>query len=279
MFHKQSSSEDLNLEFLPITFFISFIVSGLLWKAMREQRWFKKILFYKFPKYLRPISYQHRFINLYYNRLTNEERKKFEWRAYYFLDTTDITFKNFSPTDIVNINSVRYLIASVATQMTLFLPEDCFDAFHKMIIVPDKYYSKQTGRFHFGETNPGKGVIILAYSNLTRGFEQAKDGVNLLMHELAHAIWLEHHHLGYQIFDDLHLEKYKQLAYKEMMLAENETHHFFRKYAFANEEEFFAVATENFFERPSDFKLAQPELYQAMVNLFNQDTLHLQTKL
>ena len=52
-----------------------------------------------------------------------------------------------------------------------------------------------------------------------------------------------------------------------------------RKYAFANEEEFFAVATENFFERPSDFKLAQPELYQAMVNLFNQDTLHLQTKL
>jgi Mlc titration factor MtfA (ptsG expression regulator) len=31
-------------------------------------------------------------------------------------------------------------------------------------------------------------------------------------------------------------------------------------YAFENMEEFFAVAVENFFERPAEFKDAQPEL-------------------
>src|ERR1043165_8225359 len=102
-----------------------FIVVIVLWvfilPAIRSQRWFKKILFYYFPKFLRPLSPRLEPINVYYKKHTAEERKRFEWRVFYFIDTTDIEFRHFTVSQLVNYNEVRYLIASIATQMSLFL--------------------------------------------------------------------------------------------------------------------------------------------------------------
>ena len=51
----------------------------------------------------------------------------------------------------------------------------------------------------------------------------------------------------------------------------NDDQHFLRKYALTNKEEFFAVAVENFFERPAAFKTALPELYSILAKLLKQD--------
>jgi hypothetical protein len=45
----------------------------------------------------------------------------------------------------------------------------------------------------------------------------------------------------------------------------------FRTYAGTNEEEFFAVAVEYFFEQPQLFLKEQPELYDLMRKLLRQD--------
>lgn len=250
---------------------------AVVFGAMREQRWFKKILFYYFPRYLRPLSHQHKPINVYYKHLTPEERKSFEWRAYYFLNTTSIEFRGFSGTELINQNAVRYLIASVATQMSLFLTEDCFDAFNKIILYPDDYYSRITKQYHKGETNPAAGYIVLSYPSFRKGFETTTDGINLLLHELAHALWLENKFYDYEIFDPQALDHYQQIATEELTLLRESESHFLRKYAQTNPEEFFAVTVENFFERPAALKNALPHLYEAMVRLLNQDTLKLQS--
>lgn len=242
-----------------------------------EHRWFKKLLFYYFPRILRPLSPSHKFINVYYHKLSQEERKKFEWRAFYFLTTTKVEFRDFKSLEIINPNSIRYLIASVATQMTLFLPEDCFDAFDTIIIYPDKYFSRFTQKFHAGETNPSTGHILLSYPAFRKGFETTSDGVNLLMHELAHALWVEHSLLDYHIFDTEALNHYTEIAAREYQVMVTEENHFLRKYARTNPEEFFAVTVENFFERPAALKKALPHLYEAMARLLNQDTLNLQS--
>ena len=44
-----------------------------------------------------------------------------------------------------------------------------------------------------------------------------------------------------------------------------------RPYAATNETEFFAVAVENFFERPPALRRRHPELYRALSQFFNQD--------
>jgi len=243
--------------------------------AIQEQRWFKKILFYYFPKVLRPISYQLKPINVYYNKLTPEERKRFEWRAYYFLNTTNIEFRNFDGTRFVNFNAIRYLIASVATQMSLFLTEDCFDAFHRIIIYPDDYVSRVTNRVHKGETNPLAGYIVLSLKSLKQGFVTREDGINLLMHELAHALWLENQLLDYDIFEPEALKQYQEIAQLELHKLSEEGEHFLRKYARTNREEFFAVSVENFFERPGVFSAELPQLYTALTQLLKQDPLQL----
>lgn len=243
---------------------------------IRQQRWYKKLLFYYFPKYLVPLTPGLKPINVYYKKLTPEERKRFEWRVYYFITSTDISFRLFSPTQLINYHAARYLIASCATQLSLFLTEDCYDAFHKIIIYPDKYYSPITGQYHKGETNPGAGYIVLSWNSLNSGFANNTDGINLLMHELAHALWLENKLFDYEIFEAEALESYEVMAAvtKADMLASAQEH-FLRRYALTNEEEFFAVAVENFFERPVQFSAALPDLYATLVALFKQDPIKL----
>ena len=46
-------------------------------------------------------------------------------------------------------------------------------------------------------------------------------------------------------------------------------------YAGANEYEFFAVALEYFFEKPTEFKSALPDLYDTLKKLLNQDPISL----
>ncbi len=249
---------------------ISIIALPVTIVAMQEQRWFKKILFYHSPKYLRPISHKLKPINIYFNKLTVAKRQEFNWRAYYFLDTTRIEFYHFKATQLINYNAVRYLIASVATQMTLFLSEDCFDAFNKIIIYPDQYYSPLTGKYHKGETNPAAGLIILSWESFKSGFLNSNDGINLLIHEFAHALWLENKLYDYEIFSAKAFHQY-ELVSNKFLNEERDPTKFLRKYAYKNKEEFFAVAVENFFERPHIFKKELPILFGCMVSLFNQD--------
>lgn len=46
---------------------------------------------------------------------------------------------------------------------------------------------------------------------------------------------------------------------------------FFRAYAATNEQEFFAIAVENFFGRPAEFQAYAPELYDTLCLLLRQD--------
>ena len=263
-------------QFWTILFALFLLSSLIALPIIREQRWYKKLLFYYFPKYLVPLTPGLKPINVYYKALTPEERKRFEWLVYYFITSTEISFRQFKPTQLINYNAARYLIASCASQISLFLSEDCYDAFHKIIIYPDKYYSPITGQYHKGETNPGAGYIVLSWNSLNSGFANNADGINLLMHELAHALWLENKMFDYEIFEAEALESYEVMAAvaKANMQSSGEEH-FFRRYALTNDEEFFAVAVENFFERPVQFSTALPDLYATMVTLFKQDPIKL----
>lgn len=263
-------------QFGVILFAFSIFIVLITWPVIREQRWYKKLLFYYFPRFLVPLTPGLKPVNVYYKKLTPEERKRFEWRVYYFITSTEISFRQFKPTQLINYNAARYLIASCASQLSLFLSDDCYDAFYKIIIYPDKYYSPITGQYHKGETNPAAGYIVLSWNSLNSGFANNSDGINLLMHELAHALWLENKIFDYEIFEAEALEAYEVMAAvtkADMQASGHE--HFFRRYALTNEEEFFAVAVENFFERPVQFHAALPDLYVTLVALFKQDPIKL----
>ncbi len=210
-----------------------------------------------------------------YHKLDEADKRKFQWRAFYFLNTTTIKFKKFHGYARKDKEKIRHLLASVAAQMTLFLPEKCFLMIHTILVYPEAYYSRFSKKYHKGETNPAAGMIALSWTGIAEGIESPVDGLNLIIHEYAHALWLEHAITKYETFDPASADRFLAIATKELAEAAGKEDHFFRDYGLTNFHEFFAVAAENFFERPLEFEKRLPGIYKAMVSLYQQDPIRI----
>ena len=204
----------------------------------------------------------------YYNKIS--DKKLFERRVWDF-----IRYNKFVPRDLKVTLSLKSIIASHATQLALYLPEEAYDYYERIILYKDYYLSRVTNQYHKAEVNPGLKVIVFSVRAIYESVNRADDGINVMLHEFAHALWLEHKLMAseYRIFMERPFVETDLLMESELERSRQNEEHFFRKYAFANKAEFFAVSVENFFERPESFKDKLPELYQCLTRLFQQDPL------
>lgn len=242
----------------------------IFWPAILESTVVTRLLFYYSPKGVDP-RFMSAEINPYFQNLSDADRKKFAWRAYFFLDTTEIEFRGFQDFDSKKLESIKMLLASMAAQMTLFLPEDCFKMIHTIIVYREPFLSPFTKQYSKGETNPGAGLIVFALSGIQEGIQDPKDGLNLILHEYSHALWLEHERTSYQTFDPDTAESFEGIAEREFSRAKEGGPEFFRDYGLSDFNEFIPVVIENFFERPAELRKHYPELYRSMTKLFRQD--------
>jgi Mlc titration factor MtfA (ptsG expression regulator) len=144
--------------------------------------------------------------------------------------------------------------------------------FYRILVYANDYYSTITQRYHRGEVNT-RGFIVLSWSNLVAGYANNTDGRNLGLHEMAHALKIvdAFHSEEQNFFDRKTFIQFINHARAEMMRIEMGEESFFRDYAASNDHEFFAVAVENFFERPNEFRDYHPELYSLLGELLNQN--------
>ena len=217
-------------------------------------------------KYKVPIEKYFR----YYHLLNPIERKLFEKRVQKF-----INLKTFIPRGIPEVTAeMKALIAASAIQLMNGFPKIYFAHFRRILVYPDNYYSNISMRYHKGEVNMG-GLIILSWKNFVEGYIDHEDGRNLGLHEMAHALRLENaiRNEEYGFLDDDVLKKWTDLCYREIHKMEDGESDFFRSYAATNSQEFFAVAVENFFERSKEFHGWNPEMYNTLAQMLNQDPL------
>jgi MtfA peptidase len=213
----------------------------------------------------------------YYKKLSVKERAVFEKRVQYF-----INIKEFIPRDIPEVTAeMKALIAGAAIQLTFGLPRVYFKHFDKIIIYPDKYYSLINRKKHKGEVNVKSRAIVLSWKYFIQGYIDPEDSINLGLHEMAHALRLENRIMNreYGFLDEKNLAKWDRLAEVEMEMKRCGGDGFFRKYACENKHEFFAVAVENFFERPQQLYDYNKEIYLTMSGLLNQDVLGMAEKI
>ena len=224
------------------------------------------------PGITTPISPQQRAILRqhfdFYNRLPVRSKKLFEKRLSRFMES-----KTFVPRDLDKVTEeMRVLISATAIQLCFGLAWINLKYFRFIIIYPEAFYSTAGQNYHYGEVNPKHRAIVLSWRNFISGLI-VKDGRNLGLHEMAHALRLENViRNGEQHFLDRRaLQSWEALATEEIMRMRNQEAGFFRDYAATDHAEFFAVAVENFFERPEDFHTYDPKLYRLMCILLNQD--------
>lgn len=206
--------------------------------------------------------------NPYYNNLPPDLKKNFLKRTLNFM-----TSKRFKYVEMEGEEHMPLLVSAAAVQLTFGLENYLLDHFDTIYILRSDYnYGLYNVPFQGHVNNNG---IYLSWNNFLKAFANYNDGDNVGLHEMAHA-------LSYVNFiandgsDNGFKERFKQFSvtgraiFKQVQEGGST---FLGNYAGTNYEEFWAVCVENFFERPSAFRLLLPELYQAMCNLLNQDML------
>lgn len=128
-----------------------------------------------------------------------------------------------------------------------------------------------------GETEGRMGSLVLAWDAAKSGAIDPSDGMNLVLHEFAHQLDFEDH-----LADGVPALRSRgdHAAWAEVMKVEFAALQaadatgiptLLDTYGASNPAEFFAVATEAFFERPHALHRQHPRLYGEMRRFFQQD--------
>jgi Mlc titration factor MtfA (ptsG expression regulator) len=204
----------------------------------------------------------------YFKKINEEKRILLCNRTKKFIEGTD-----FIPKKNLDLSKrMIILIAACSQQLTLgFKKHYGYDYFDKIIIYPEKYFSTITQKMHTGEMNTA-GVIVLSWEDFYKGMSIDDNAQNVGLHEFAHA--LEFMDIANKEVDEIYsacLDKFITIG--RHYLKNNADKIFFRNYASTNMSEFLAVATEYYFEKPKDFFKQEPELFEALDRVYQQNIL------
>lgn len=125
----------------------------------------------------------------------------------------------------------------------------------------------------------GNGTVILAWDSVKHGAQNIQDGHNVTMHEFAHQLdqetgrtngvpFLEHNE-AYRTWGIVLSEGFEKLVQN----AEKRRKTVLDHYGATNIAEYFAVATEAFFEKPRQLSKKRPDLYNELKDFYKLDPI------
>jgi len=173
-------------------------------------------------KYAKPFNSKHRETLKkyfqYYNRLSFEDKKKFENRVHKFIiNKRFLARRRPEVTD-----TMKVMIAATAVQLTFGLPEIHFSHFKTIIVYLEKYFSYEGRSVNIGEVHP-MGTIVLSWRYFVKGYAIPDDALNVGLHEMAHALLSEDKipNQEYGFLNKLSLFKLSGITKKQIQLIRN----------------------------------------------------------
>lgn len=260
------------------------IFIALLFVVLMYFVFFRKGRFKKLdPETKFPIAWRKILVQkvAFYNALSTAERKQFEFRIQEFLLNHKVTGVKIE-IDITD----RLLVASSAIIPVFAFANWHYSNFFEVLIYPNSFneHFETAGeeRRILGMVGNGylDGKMILSKDALHKGFSNESDKKNTAIHEFVHLIDKMDGNIDGA--PRVLLEKQYAIPWIELMnkkmdeIYENESD--INPYGGTNQSEFFAVASEYFFERPKLLERKHTELYKMLERIFNQEmdekTLH-----
>ena len=183
---------------------------------------------------------------------------------------------------------MQVVIAAQAALLLLAIEHDYYDDVTTILVFPRSYETPfprhgpggvvTVGTEHLGEAWY-RGPVILAWDWVRHGADDEKDGMNLVLHEFAHRLdfadgWVNgtpplHARDDYPRWVEVMTREFEDLQ----EAAERGRRHILDHYGATDEAEFFAVATETFFEKSAVLQRDHPELYDVLRTYYRQDPL------
>ncbi|MCG8314537.1 MAG: zinc-dependent peptidase [Pseudomonadales bacterium] len=210
----------------------------------------------------------------FYRLLADDDKRLFEQRIQLFWETTEVVGYGVEVTD-----EDRLLVAASAIIPVWSFPDWHYFNLSRVILLPGAFNPE----FRIGEadssmlgmvgTGPMQNKMVLSKTALHAGFANDRDKRNVGIHEFAHLIDMAD---GDTDGFPERLKEYAfsipwfELAHSKIKAINNRKSNI-DPYGATDKLEFFAVATEYFFERPKMLHRKHPQLYQALESFYQQD--------
>lgn len=169
---------------------------------------------------------------------------------------------------------MRLTVSGVAALLTLGYDEvTAYERLPSIILYGSAYDAEGEGRL--GEAWL-RGPVILSWPDVLRTARRAGCGNNLVLHEFAHHVdGLDGEMDGRPVLDREDARQWTTVAnweYDRLVARANRQEvTLLDQYGASNHAEFFAVATECFFERAHDLRAEHGELYELLAKFYRQD--------
>ena len=174
---------------------------------------------------------------------------------------------------LIVTDEMKVVIAGAAARLSRNLDLDLYDDLRTVVIYPSHYKHPDSDSVILGEAHRW-GQVILSWDAVEAGLANPGDGHNTAMHEFAHVFDFAdgagdgtpelHGRSDYRVWAKVFSARYFQLRAKPGK-------NVLRPYGATNEAEFFAVATEAFFEKPRQLKQKAPDLYEELQRYYRVD--------
>ncbi|HEX4047590.1 MAG TPA: M90 family metallopeptidase [Elusimicrobiota bacterium] len=222
--------------------------------------------------------------NVPYQRLLSEvDRRELRGDVQVFL--AEKTFEGCGGLRVTD--EIRVTIAAQACLLLLHRETDDYPLLRSILVYPSAYVAPVTESAGQGVIRKDvsvrlgeswqRGCVVLSWDDVLRGAADVGDGQNVVLHEFAHQLDQESGGPGgapvlprrsmYVAWARVLGAEYVQLRKDSACGRKN----ILDKYGATNPAEFFAVATECFFEKGAALRLVHPELYEELKLYYRQD--------
>ncbi|MBD2627911.1 M90 family metallopeptidase [Trichormus variabilis] len=256
---------------------IGLIITGILVNPMLIKRRINRLKRRSFPSFWNAIIENNLPIYLY---LSADERRRLQGHIQVFL-----TQKQFIGCRGLQVTEeMKIIIAAVACLLLLNERGQYFPRLRSILVYPSAYIVKETAAIgdyvveerrvaRLGESWT-KDQLILSWKQVKQDTINWQDGRNVVLHEFAHQLDQEdgkaegvpilQRNSDYQTWAKVMTEAYQQLG-NDVLQGVNTV---MDSYGATNPAEFFAVATETFFEKPHQLLSYHPAVYQQLQSYY-----------
>ena len=170
---------------------------------------------------------------------------------------------------------VRVVISAAAVRLVLCLDISALDRVSEILVYPGAYQHPKRDGAILGEVSDWS-TVVLSWEDVVAGLRNAHDAHDTATHEFAHV--LDRASGAFNGTPTLRArEDYAPWGhilsehYLRLRAGDPKERSVLRDYAATNEAEFFAVATEVFFERSGMMKRRAPDLYEELQRFYGVD--------
>ena len=194
--------------------------------------------------------------------------------------------KKFISRGLEITDEIKLTIAGNACLLLLQSNKKTFPGFTSILVYPDTYVAHQTthdGSLQTLEASRRageswmRGPIVLSWGDTLRGSTNANDGHNVVIHEFAHKLDEQTGNMdGLPLLrEQSHYAEWSKILEAEYISlqerAKRRKNKVIDTYGTVSPPEFFAVATESFFEKSRQMKTRLPDLYNQLKTYYHLD--------